>query len=216
MNQIPKRIIVYLLGTFLLGVGVTFSIKADLGVSPVSSLGYAIALITSISVGTAVFLANFIYIAIQYAISKKFEGKEYILQLISSLFIGVAIDGSLFLFTFLPVANSWGLKFVYLVVSLFIVSMGIFLYINARFPPGSYDALIPLVSERWHKPFGQAKTICDLTIISVSGILCLLCIQSLGSIGIGTIISAYFTGKILGKFVQYFKAPLYNWLGFNH
>ena len=55
MNQITKRIIIYILGTFLLGIGVTFSIKADLGVSPVSSFGYAIALITSISVGTAVF-----------------------------------------------------------------------------------------------------------------------------------------------------------------
>lgn len=92
MNQITKRIIIYILGTFLLGIGVTFSIKADLGVSPVSSLGYAIALITSISVGTAVFLSNLVFIAVQFLLSGKFEAKNYLLQLISSVLVSVFID----------------------------------------------------------------------------------------------------------------------------
>lgn len=216
MNQITKRIIVYVVGTFLLGVGVTFSIKADLGVSPVSSLGYAIALITTISVGTAIFLTNLIYIALQYLISRKFDGKNYLLQLVSSLLIGVSIDASLALGSILPEASHWGLKIGYLIISLFIVAIGVFLYVNARFPPGAYDALIPVVSEKWHKTFGQAKTISDLTNIAVSGLLCLLFIQTLGSIGIGTIISAYFTGKIIGVLIKHFKSPLYAWLEFKH
>lgn len=214
MNQITKRIIIYILGTFLLGIGVTFSIKADLGVSPVSSLGYAIALITSISVGTAVFLSNLIFIAVQFLLSGKFEGKSYLLQLISSVLVSVSIDTTLALGVFLPDATGWTLKIIYLLISLFIVAAGVFLYVNARLPLASYDALIPIVGDKLKKPFGKAKTISDLVNISVSAIICLLFIQSLGSIGIGTLISAYFTGKLVGILIKHFKAPLYNWLGF--
>lgn len=214
MNQITKRIFAYVIGTFLLGVGVTFSIKADLGVSPVSSLGYAIALITTISVGTAIFLSNLIYIALQYVISRKFDGKHYLQQLISSLLIGVSIDASLMLGSILPPADNWGLKIIYLVISLYIVALGVFLYVNSRFPPGAYDALIPVVSKKLNKTFGQAKTMSDLINIAVSAVLCLVFIQSLGSIGIGTLISAYFTGKIIGGLMRRFKQPLDRWLQF--
>lgn len=189
MNQITKRIIIYILGTFLLGIGVTFSIKADLGVSPVSSLGYAIALITSISVGTAVFLSNLVFIAVQFLLSGKFEAKNYLLQLISSVLVSVFIDATL--------------------------ALGVFLYVNARLPLASYDALIPIVGEKLEKPFGKAKTISDLVNITISALICLLFIQTFGSIGIGTLIAAYFTGKIVGVIIKYFKAPLYNWLGFS-
>lgn len=53
-----KRVTVYVLGLFFLALGVSISIKADLGVSPVSSLAYAIALTVGLSVGITTILAN--------------------------------------------------------------------------------------------------------------------------------------------------------------
>ena len=214
MNQLTKRIFIYVIGTFLLGVGVTFSIKADLGVSPVSALGYAISLITAISVGTAVFLSNFVFIGVQIILSRKFEGKQYILQLISSVLVSVFIDLTLSLGSSLPVATTWWMKLIYLAISLVIVSIGVFLYINARLPLASYDAMIPVVGKRLNKPFGAAKTVSDLTNICVSGALCLIFLQTLGSIGIGTLIAAYFTGKVVGFVMKIGREPLYKWLGF--
>lgn len=214
MNQITKRILIYILGTLLLGVGVTFSIKADLGVSPVSSLGYAIALITSISVGTAVFLSNIIFIAMQIILSRKFDAKDYFLQLLSSVLVSGFIDVTLALGVLLPNASSWTLKIIYLLVSLVVIAFGVFFYVNARLPLASYDALVPIVAKKFKLPFGKAKTRSDLVNVVVSAIICLLFIQSFGSIGIGTFIAAYFTGKIVGVIIKYCKAPLYNWLGF--
>lgn len=215
MNQITKRIMIYILGTLLLGIGVTFSIKADLGVSPVSSLGYAIALITSISVGTAVFLSNLLFIAVQIILSRKFEAKNYFLQLVSSVLVSAFIDITLALGIFLPEATSWILKIIYLAISLVIIAFGVFFYVNARLPLASYDALVPLVGEKFKLPFGKAKTRCDLINVVVSALICLLFIQSFGSIGIGTFIAAYLTGKIVGIIIKYLKAPLYNWIGFS-
>lgn len=215
MNQITKRILIYILGTFLLGIGVTFSIKADLGVSPVSSLGYAIALITSISVGTAVFLSNIIFIAVQLLLSRKFDAKDYFLQLLSAVLVSSFIDITLALGNFLPDATTWTLRIVYLIISLFVIAFGVFFYVNARLPLASYDALVPVVAKKFKLPFGTAKTRCDLINVALSAVICLIFIQSFGSIGIGTFIAAYFTGKIIGIIIKYLKAPLYNWLGFS-
>ena len=50
-HTITKRLVLYVVGLFLLALGATFSIIADIGVSPVTSLAYALALLTGLSVG---------------------------------------------------------------------------------------------------------------------------------------------------------------------
>ena len=62
---ITKRLMLYVAGLFLLALGSTFSIIADLGVSPVTSLAYALALTTGLSVGIMTVVANVIYIIFQ-------------------------------------------------------------------------------------------------------------------------------------------------------
>ena len=47
-NRTMKRLILYVFGLFFLTLGISFSIQAGLGVSPVSSLAYAFALTTGI------------------------------------------------------------------------------------------------------------------------------------------------------------------------
>ena len=54
MKTIYKRLIIYVIGLFTLALGCSFSIMANLGVSPVSSLAYSIHLISPWSVGLAI------------------------------------------------------------------------------------------------------------------------------------------------------------------
>ncbi len=61
-----------------------------------------------------------------------------------------------------------------------------------------YDALTFVIREKFNLKFSKAKILSDLINICVAGAICLIFIQSLGSIGIGTLIAAYFIGKILG------------------
>jgi len=48
--KIPK----YCLGLFFLAVGVTFSIKSNLGISPVNSIGYVLSLVLGINQGKVI------------------------------------------------------------------------------------------------------------------------------------------------------------------
>ena len=64
-QQLIKRVLLYVVGLFMLSFGVSLSIYANFGVSPVSSLAYGLSLITGVSVGATTIFTHIIYIIIQ-------------------------------------------------------------------------------------------------------------------------------------------------------
>ena len=46
-----RRVVIYLLGLFILALGVSFSVKSRLGVSPVNSIPYTVSMLTGIEQG---------------------------------------------------------------------------------------------------------------------------------------------------------------------
>ena len=61
-NRTLKRITLYVLGLFCMSIGISMSIQAGFGVSPVSSLAYASTLTIGLSIGVTMALANVLYI----------------------------------------------------------------------------------------------------------------------------------------------------------
>ena len=104
------------------------------------------------------------------------------------------------------------LELYYLIVSLFVVSVGLIGYSTAKLPLMPYDALTYAISEKFNLKFSKAKISSDLINICVAGAICLIFIQSLGSIGIGTLIAAYFIGKILGWMIPHYQQTLLHWV----
>ena len=75
-----------------------------------------------------------------------------------------------------------------------------------------YDELTYVISEKFNMKFSKAKITIDITNVSAAGLICIISIQSLGAIGIGTLVAAYFVGKILELLLKHFQNPLENWL----
>lgn len=207
-----KRILLYVFGLFFLSLGVSFSIEAAFGVSPVSSLAYAFALTSGLSVGMTTVIANILFIILQIILSRRIDIKEYSVQLIIAFLFGFFMDATLFLVQLLPSPNTIIIRILFLIVSLFIVGIGLLLYFNAKFPLMPYDALTYVISNKFQLPFTKAKVSSDLLNVGVAGAVCLVFIQSFGSIGIGTLIAAYFIGKILGWMMKKWKEPLLEWV----
>lgn len=203
--------VAYIGGICLLSLGITFSINANLGVSPVSSLGYAFALISPLSIGIATFASNILFIFIQFFLTQKFEFKSYILQLSMSFVMGLILNAIGGLAQILPDANVLWIQLLYLVISLVVISSGIALYLSSGLPMMPYDRVMPLVSEKFQIKFSSAKMICDMTAVVLSLIICFFALGSFGSIGAGTIISALTIGKILGVIMDSIREPLLAW-----
>lgn len=209
---ITKRLVVYIIGLFLIALGATFSILASLGVSPVTSLPYALALITGSSVGVMTIIANFIYILVQVVLLKKIEWKNFTIQLLITFIFGSFMDLTIWLTSFLPEANSIWYIILYFVLSLIIVAIGLLFYFTANLPTMPYDTLTHVVATKWNIPFGKAKIMTDLINVIISLLLCLVTLQSFGSIGIGTFIAAYGIGKIVGIILTKFQPGLRDWV----
>ena len=200
-----KRLSLYVIGLFFLSLGVSLSIQANLGVSPVSSLAYAFALTSGFSVGMMTIAANVLFIIIQIILSKRFDLKESIVQLIIAFLFGFFMDATLFLVQLLPAPETLLLRWVFLIVSLFVVAIGLLGYFSAKFPLMPYDALTYVISDKFKLKFSKAKISSDLLNVFVAGLVCIIFIHSLGAIGIGTLVAAYFIGKILGWIMPVIK-----------
>lgn len=214
-NVTMKRLTLYIGGLFFLTLGVSLSIQAGLGVSPVSSLAYALVLTSGLSIGITTVLANILFILVQIILSKRMDIKDFILQLIISMVFGFFMDATLFLVQLLPAPESIVLRCVYLIISLFVVSAGLIGYFTAKLPLMPYDALTYVISEQFKIKFSKAKIMGDLVNVFVAATMGLVFLQSFGAIGIGTIVAAYFIGKILGWMISHFQEPLQQWVSQN-
>lgn len=203
-----KRLFLYVIGLFVLSLGVSFSIEAHLGVSPVSSLAYALTLSSGISIGLMTIAANILFIMIQVILSRRFYLKEVFMQLLITFLFGFFMDFTLFLVQLLPDPESMIMRWMFLIISLFVISLGLLAYFNAKFPLMPYDELTHVISERFSLQFSRAKITSYLLNIIVAGIISIIFVRSLGSIGIGTLVAAYFVGKIVGWLMKHYQENL--------
>lgn len=207
-----KRVFLYVLGLFFLSLGVSLSIQANLGVSPVSSLAYAFALTSGFSVGIMTIVANVLFIILQIILSKRFELRESAVQLIIAFLFGFFMDATLFLVRLFPSPDTLFLRWVFLIISLFVVAIGLLGYFSAKFPLMPYDALTYVISDQFKLKFSMAKISSDLLNVFLAGLVCILFIHSLGAVGIGTLVAAYFIGKILGWIMPRYQKHLFRWI----
>ena len=63
------RITIYILGSFIMTLGISMSVKSDLGVSPVSSIPYTITCITGLEMGKATILFHIGLVVMQASIN---------------------------------------------------------------------------------------------------------------------------------------------------
>ena len=210
-HTITKRLVLYVVGLFLLALGSTLSIIANIGVSPVTSLAYALALTTGLSVGIMTVVANFIYIIFQVIFLKEIKWKNFSIQLMITFLFGSFMDVAMWLIKPLPDANSIWLIVLYFVLSLFLVAFALLFYFTAGLPTMPYDSLTHVIANKWKLSFGKAKITSDLINVVVSLIICLVFIHSFGAIGIGTFIAAYGIGKIVGFMLKHLQPGLKEW-----
>lgn len=207
-----KQICLYAIGLFLLSFGVSLSITANLGVSPVSSLSLAFSLTSGVAVGLTTVIAHVLFIMIQVLLSKKLDVKNALVQLIIAFLFGFFIDLSLFIIPFFPAPETAFIQWTYLFVSLFLVAFGLFGYSNAGMTLMPYDELTKTISRECHMPFSKAKIIGDVANVIAAGAICLIFLKSFGSIGIGTVIASISIGKIVGVFNKNYKVLLTQWV----
>lgn len=207
-----RRYGIFLLGLFIISLGVALSTKAGLGSSPVTSVPYSMSLILpALTVGNWSIFLYLILIAAQWVLSKGSISKvELLTQLAASLIFGYFVDFHMFWLQWL--SPSWypG-RILCLVLGCSVLALGISFQLMAgvaMLPPESFAKLL---GELNGKGYGSAKVRLDVTMTLIAAVLCLLFRGQLDGVREGTVIAALLVGniaKFYGKHNRKLKALL--------
>lgn len=192
------RFVIYLIGLFIMTLGVSMSVKSNLGVSPVSSIPYSITCITGLEMGKATILFHIVLVILQIVILRKDFQIKNLLQIIVGIVFGYFTTFSNYLFSFLPTPENLAIRLVMMLCSTAVIAFGIFLYLPADIIPLAGEGAMKAISDKTQIVFSKVKVCFDISMVIISLCACLLILHRLGSVGIGTAVAAVLVGSILG------------------
>ena len=193
-----KRVASFLIGLFIMSLGVGFSIVSTLGTTPVTSVAYSLALITNIDIGITTFLFNFALLLLQVVILRsRFEKKRW-LQLINCVVFGYFMNVAVFIVSFVPFDGSILMKIIFLLLSAFCIAFGIFIYVPAHIAPLPSEGCVQSIAMVTDWRFSTIKIGFDASMLTISLILCGLFYSNMfAAVNIGTFVIAFLIGFTL-------------------
>ena len=193
-----KRILLFILGLFIMAFGVSFSIVSTLGTTPISSIAYALVLITNIDIGITTFVFNAALILLQFLILRSRFHKKRLLQLINCVVFSYFNTLALAVVSQIPFDGSVLMMAVFLIVSIFMIAFGIFVYMPANIAPLPGEGCVEAVAIVTGWRFSTIKIGFDATMVAIALLMCWLWYATpFGAVNIGTVISAFMVGFTL-------------------
>ena len=194
-----KRIILFVGGLFVMSLGVGLSIKSGLGVTPISSIPYSLTLASGVNIGITTVIFNALLVFLQIPILKKRFNPKRLLQLINAFMFGYFTDLSLWILSPMP-DLPLDVNFTLLIVSMFLIAIGILIYMPANIAPLPGEGVVEAVSLAYDK-------VCfDTSMVVLSLIICGLFTSDIfGSVNIGTILAAIFIGIIIRYLTELYE-----------
>ena len=197
-----KRYLLLLVGLSIMALGVAFSIKADLGTSPISSVPYVVSLFTPLTVGTATIAMHCIFILLQILILRKNYHPLQLLQLPVAIFFGYLTDLSLWAIQGISY-NAYWQQCIFCCIGILLVAIGVSFEVKAGVVVLAGEGVVLAICKVIPKiKFGYMKVGFDVTLVIIACVLSLVFTNKLQGIREGTVAAALLVGLIakqLGK-----------------
>ncbi|MCM1508512.1 MAG: DUF6198 family protein [Ruminococcus flavefaciens] len=198
-RTLANRLVCYFVGLFIMTIGIALSVKSDLGVSPVSSIPYTLTVCWGIEMGKATILFHCVLIVIQVLILRKNFKLKSLLQLPIGIVFGYFTTFCNSLVERMPSTDNYFIRICMILISVVLVAIGIFMYLPADIMPLAGEGVMQAVADTIKIEFAKVKIAFDITMVVISLAVCLIVPHTLGSVGVGTAISAILVGVVLGQ-----------------
>lgn len=182
------RIAMSIIGMIILGIGVFFTIKVNLGVDPASTVDIGMSKQLGLSYGTCAVIFNIVFLTIIFFVDKKYINISSILAI---FIIGYTVEAMNLIFGWI---NLQDLDLIYRViiciVGTFIIAIGVTVYIFADLGVGATDGISELISNKTNFSYRTVRVISDFLLVIIGYLLG-------GVVGIGTLIITFFAGPFI-------------------
>lgn len=187
-----------LVGVFLAAFGVSFSIKAKIGTTPISVCPAVFSQPLHITTGTALWIMFAFFLIVQIIILKREFPPFQLLQLAISFLFGFSTDLGGVILGILPDEAIWQ-QIIYCAMGIILLSTGVYIQLKADLLMLSPDAILKVISQKYNKEYSKLKIIMDCTMVTIAVIGSLIIYKKLVHVGIGTVAGAIFVGMTIGK-----------------
>lgn len=200
-----KRWLLLLVGLTVMAFGVGLSIKASLGTSPISSLPYAVSLVSPLSVGTATILMHCTFILLQILILRRRYDPVQLLQLPVAFFFGGLTDLAVALLSGVT-CESYLTQWLVCAAGIALVALGVSLEVTANVVTLAGEGLVLSLCRVTPVKFGNMKVGFDVTLVVLAVLVGLLCRHEVLGVREGTVAAAVCVGLLAKLFCKPLKA----------
>ena len=210
MSTYTKRVVMSVLGVVICGLSVGMFKHAAFGVDPFQALMSGLDAVIPIRFGTLYVIVNLLLLGFALAMDRRKIGLATFINL---FLLGYVVEFSQAQCRRLLPAPGIGVRVLLLLAGLVILSLSSALYFTADLGVSTYDAVALVWSEQQTRiPFQVCRIITDSVCVIAGAALCLLAgmgaRQILGSVGIGTVITAFCMGPLIAFFNRTVARPL--------
>lgn len=192
------KFVFYVIGIFVLTLGIALTIQSDLGTSPFDALLVGLSENVGLTVGSWEIIVALMLIGCNALLSQR---RPEILGLLTAMITGFGIDLWLFLLHGWPGSELWPGQWVCFAFGLIVIGLGTATYLYTNFAPIPVDRLTLIIRDLMKTNLFFARTLVYLAFLLVAVLL-------KGPIGIGTILTVCFGGLILNFFMPIIRKGL--------
>ena len=204
-GSLTRRWITYIVGIYILTLGVSLAIRAGIGISPQSSLTRTMTLVYApLSQGTYNFMLELLMLFLTYLVLPKDFTLKNFAALIPAFVLAACLDLNLML-TKSIAFQEYALKFSLLAFADALLAFGQFLMIRANLVLMPIDMFVNTLFKRAGWKWRNIKTTFDCSLLLVSALIGIAFLGEPKFIREGTILNAILVGQYIRLYFFLFK-----------
>lgn len=198
-SNIFLRTLMAFLGIAILSLGTAFLRGGNVGLDPFTAINTGISKHLGLSLGVYQLIANFVIFLFVIFMDRHKIGIGTVLNMV---LVGFEIQWFTGLYhQFFGSRLNIIIIISNLIIGLLLFTLGASMYMGADLGVAPYDAIAPILSERLHTQYRTIRITQDV-IFTIGAVI------ASGPVGIGTIITAFFTGPLITYWDNHVSLPM--------
>lgn len=198
MSEKYRRVVMTVFGVLTAGFSVGMFNFSAFGMDPFQVLAHGISMHIPLGYGTFYSILNLLMLIVIFFVDRRKIGLG---TFINIFLLGYVVQFSSWLFDSWMPNPSLGIKLLFLIIAIVIMCFGSSLYFTGDLGVSTYDAVALILSEKKVARFQFCRIGSDF--------ICTVCGYLFGAtVGIGTLITAFFMGPVIAVFNRKVAIPL--------
>lgn len=204
------RGLIYVMGMLILALGLSISTRTNLGVSPLISVAFYVSKVTNRNIGNITLLWYAIFVAVEIVCHIKKKRYQEIPKDILQIPVSIVLTRFMNVFTgIIPeMTGNLVIRVFFLAIAIILIGLGIVFTLNVRLIPNPGDGIVQALADLFARKVSTMKNILDAVCTLLTVIMSLVFSHKIIGIGLGTVLSVIFVGRVVALGNHFLKEKM--------